>query len=466
MDHDLIIIGGGLAGLTAANRASELGLRPVVLEQGSDERYPCNSRFAGGLVHVVFKDMARDAEALHDAIEGVTGGLTDEGLTRLLAEESPRAIDWMRDQGAKFIKAGPQEWMRWVLAPPRPRAPGLNWQGRGPDVLLRTLTANLATRQGRVLRGVRADRLLIEDGRVAGVTAIQDGAETALRAPVVVIADGGYHNNEALVRDHICKTPDALFRRNAGTGHGDGVAMARQAGARLIDMEHFYGHLLGREVFENEKLWPYPILDHAAGSGVLVDANAKRYCDEGISGVYMANETARLPDPRGIVVVFDEEIWTTVAADQSYPPTINDTFIRAGGTVLEASTIAELAVLAGLPADTLQETVDAHNAALETDTLGDLSPVRSNARGNARSIVKPPFRAILACAGITYTFGGIAIDRNARTLDASGTPIPGLYAVGSCSAGAEGGPRAAYIGGLSKAVITGLCAAEHIAGNK
>ena len=68
--------------------------------------------------------------------------------------------------------------MRWVLAPPRPRAPGLNWQGRGPDVLLRTLTANLATRQGRVMRGVRADRLIIEDGRVAGVATVQDGVET------------------------------------------------------------------------------------------------------------------------------------------------------------------------------------------------------------------------------------------------------------------------------------------------
>ena len=79
MDHDLIIIGGGLAGLTTANRAAELGLRPVVLEQGSDERYPCNSRYAGGLVHVAFKDMAQDADALHDAIEGVTGGQTDQG---------------------------------------------------------------------------------------------------------------------------------------------------------------------------------------------------------------------------------------------------------------------------------------------------------------------------------------------------------------------------------------------------
>jgi len=60
--------------------------------------------------------------------------------------------------------------------------------------------------------------------------------------------------------------------------------------------------------------------------------------------------------------------------------------------------------------------------------------------------------------------GGIAIDTHAGALDESGAPIPGLYAAGSSTGGAEGGPLAGYIGGLSKAVITGLRAAEHIAG--
>jgi len=463
MDYDLIVIGGGLAGLSAANRAAELGLRPVVLERGADELYPCNSRYAGGLVHLAFKDMTAGADAIHEAIERSTGGLTEAPLTHLLADEAERSLAWIRGQGAKFIKAGPYEWMRWVLAPPRPRTPGLEWKGRGPDVLLRALTANLAGRQGRLLRGVVAAEIVQDGGRIVGVAGTQNGGETRFTAPAVVIADGGFQGNGELVTRHIGPSAAALFQRGAGTGMGDGIRMAEALGARLYGMDRFYGHLLGREVFQNEKLWPYPILDHLASAGVLVDAAGNRFCDEGIGGVYMANETAKLDNPGGITVVFDEETWATVGADNRFPPTPNDSFVRAGGTVHAADSLETLAEKVGVPADTLAATVEAHNNAVETKGYAALTPPRTNARKTAKSIRTAPFRAVQACAGITYTMGGIEIDTHARALDRDGAPIPGLYAAGSATGGAEGGPRAGYIGGLSKAIITGMRAAEHIA---
>jgi fumarate reductase flavoprotein subunit len=461
MDYDLVVVGGGLAGLSAANRAAELGLRTAVLERGQDALYPCNSRYAGGLVHLAFKDMTAAPDEIHAAIERSTGGLTDPALTHLLADEGERALTWLRAQGGRFIKAGPYEWMRWVLAPPRPRTPGLEWKGRGPDMLLRALTANLEKRQGRLLRGVAAGEILTEEGRVAGIAAQNDGGRFA--APAVLIADGGFQGNAALVAQHIAPTADALFQRGAGTGMGDGIRMAQALGAKLTGMDRFYGHLLGREAFGNEKLWPYPILDHLASAGVLVDAGGRRFCDEGIGGVYMANETAKLADPRGIAVVFDEETWTTTGADNRFPPTPNDSFVRAGGTVHAADTLDALAAKIGVPAEALAETVAAHNDAVARECYGALTPSRTDTRKTAKPIATAPFRAIQACAGITYTMGGIAIDTHARVLAGSGDPIPGLYAAGSCTGGAEGGPRAGYIGGLSKAVITGLRAAEHVA---
>jgi len=74
-----------------------------------------------------------------------------------------------------------------------------------------------------------------------------------------------------------------------------------------------------------------------------------------------------------------------------------------------------------------------------------------------------PFFAVPLCAGITGTMGGVLIDANAQAQTPAGAPFPGLYAVGTPVAGLEGGPRAGYVGGLSKAFVLGLLAAEHIA---
>ena len=150
--HDVAVIGGGLAGLSTANRAAELGLSAIVLEQGRDAQYFCNSRLAGGLVHVAFKDMTAPMAERRDAVQRLGADDPTTHLARLLAEDSQRALEWLKGEGARFIKGGPLEFMRWVLAPPRPRRPGLDWRGRGPDVLLRQLETNLEKRGGILRR--------------------------------------------------------------------------------------------------------------------------------------------------------------------------------------------------------------------------------------------------------------------------------------------------------------------------
>ncbi|MCY3671856.1 MAG: FAD-dependent oxidoreductase [Alphaproteobacteria bacterium] len=446
---DLIIVGGGLAGLTAANRAAEGGLSVLVLERGAEPDYFCNSRIAGGLLHVAFRDMTRPAEEIRASVAESVGEAGDPAtaLAPLLADDAGKVLAWLRAEGGAFVRGGAPEFMRWVMAPPRRRRGGLDWKGRGPDALLRRLTRNLAARGGELRLGSPVEALAVEDGRVVGVRTAA-GAE---RARFVLIADGGFQDNPELVRRHLSPRPERLFRRGAGGGRGDGIAMAVEVGAATVGMDRFYGHLLGLDAFGNDRLWPYPTLDSLAAVSLLVDGAGRRFCDEGLGGVFMANELARLEDPEGAAVLFDDRLWREDAADNRYPPALNPSFPAAGGRVFEAPTVDRLAEILAMPA--LAGTVAAHNA-------GRHEPARTVGRFPAKPIAEPPFRAIRAAAGITYSMGGLAIDRAARVLDAGARPVPGLYAAGSAAGGLEGGPRAAYLGGLAKAVATGLRAAE------
>jgi fumarate reductase flavoprotein subunit len=298
------------------------------------------------------------------------------------------------------------------------------------------------------------------------VVAECNGASERLAAPAVVIADGGFQANMDLMKRFVSPRPESLLQRGGATGRGDGLAMAEAVGARLVGMDRFYGHLLGQEAFENERLWPYPIVDAIAVTSLIVDGGGTRFVDEGRGGVFMANEVAKLDDPLSATVVFDEAVWTGVAADNRYPPCMNPVFIQAGGTVIEAGDLGELANRIGVPADALSQTVAAHNAAVREGATEGLSPPRTGKPYRPHALETAPFRAIPVCAGITYTMGGVAIDPHSRAQHRDGGTIAGLYAAGSASGGAEGGPRAAYLGGLAKAVITGLRAAEAIAGER
>jgi len=462
LTYDLIIVGAGIAGLSTAVQAVDNGMKPLLLEKGMATDYPCNARWSGGVIHVAEKDLRAPKEDIVAKIEHLTGH--ENGLASIMADDANELLDWLREKGAKFVKGGAVEFMRWVLAPPRPRRPGLDWKGRGPDMLLRNMTAAVEAGGGKLERGVRGRELIVENGKVVGLRAERASTKIECRASAVVICDGGFQGDPGLVRKYIGPRPEALFSRGAGTGCGDGLRMAKAAGANLVGMSRFYGHLLGREAFDNEKLWPYPTVDAIARSSILVDQSGNRLLDEGKGGIYLANEIAKLEDPLSIATVFDDAVWTGLAADNRYPPCMNPAFINEGGTVFTADTLEDLAAQIGVSAGALNKTIAAYNAALDSGTIAQLNPTRSAEVVPAKPIRTAPFHAIELCAGITYTMGGIAIDMHSRVLNSNGTPIPGLFAAGSATGGIEGGQNAIYLGGLSKGIITGRRAANAIAG--
>lgn len=457
---DMAVVGGGFAGLVGALRATELGLRVVLVEQGDGERYPCNSRYSGGIVHVCFRDIRRQPDELYEAIVNSTAGQVNEAQARALSRNAGRVIDWLQQHGAKFMAFNMQEGYRWCMAPPRAVVPGPDWEGRGPDVVLQELMRRLVSAGGRVELRSKARHLMMEGGVCKGLVAVRDGEETEYRTSSVLIADGGFQADRVSFVEHIGPNFDAVFQRGAATGYGDGMRMAAEAGARLTDRQRFYGHLLAWEAHYNEKLWPYPELDAFATAGVIVGPDGRRLANEGAGGIAVANELARLPDPGVAVAVFDAAVWAGPGKSHRIPA--NPLLEEAGATIYRAQTLEDLAQLLDLPAEVLAETVATHNAAVESGDFGVLTPPR-HGKVEALPIRTAPFMAIRAVPGITYTMGGIEIDGAGRVISTSGAPIEGLFAAGAATGGLEGGGANAYVGGIAKACVFGLLAAEEAA---
>lgn len=458
---DVVVIGGGIGGLVTANRAAELGRSVLVLEMGAEEKYLCNTRFTGGTLHLCMNDIMLGEAELRALIERAAGHFGNADLMDSMARNASRAVRWLQSQGLRFLKASGSAHHKWVLAPPGRSRPGLDWEGRAGDVLLRTLEANLAKHGGRVQRATRARSLVMENGRCAGVVAVSNGEERTYRAGAVVIADGGFQGSPELVAEHVTPSPDRVKQRGAGTGVGDGLRMAKAAGAAAVGLDRFYGHVLSRDAMHNDQLWPYPYLDAVVTAAIVVDANGRRIADEGGGGVYVANALAGLDDPLSAFVVFDEAIWQGPGRNGLIPA--NPHLPGVGGTLYKADDVEGLAKLVGIDAAALAETVAGYNDAHRDDGLDRLDPPRRRERYTPMPITAPPFYAAPLCAGITYTMGGIAVDGSGRALTEDGRPIPGLFAVGACTGGLEGGPGVGYVGGLAKSTVLGLCAAETIA---
>jgi fumarate reductase flavoprotein subunit len=462
MRFDVIAIGGGFAGLVAANRCAQLGLRAAVLEKQQGERYACNSRYTTGVSHILFQDMRQPGEALERVINEATLGRADPALVRAFAHTSRRAVDWLREEGARFMEVNTPTGRSLMLAPPRRFKEGLDWEGRGADVLLRRLEENLSRRGGQVLRGVRAESLAMKDCACMGVEAQRAGEPARFEAGAVIVADGGFTSNLDMLRLYITPRAHRLLLRAHASASGDGLRMAQAAGAHLTGFGEFYGHPVHRDAVteQNAQLWPFPMIDALTQTGVVVGDDGQRFADEGRGGIVLANTMAHLPDPLSTTLVFDERLWTTVGREG---PTGNPMITTLGATLHRANDLGALAERAHLPPAPLADTVARYNDALARGEAARLDPPRSMQPVAAQPIKEPPFYAMPLCCGITATMGGIAIDTECRALKGDGSAIPGLYAAGSTVAGLEGGPGYAYLGGLSKAFILGLLAAEAIA---
>jgi fumarate reductase flavoprotein subunit len=304
--------------------------------------------------------------------------------------------------------------------------------------------------------------LLVQQGACTGVEVLHDHDIGSISADAVVIADGGFAANRDMIAKYITPRADRVLCRVGPGANGDGIRMAEAAGAAISGLGPFYGHVHHKNAMTNPQLWPYPHLDAVAEVGILVGPRGERFTDERLGGVCMANAIARLPDPLSAVLIIDDAMWraepslsTTVAA--------NPSMVTAGGELMSAPNIDKLASLIRTPPVMLARTVHEHNEAVTRNDFSRVSVPRTSKKHRPMPLAIPPFHAVPLCTGITGTMGGVVIDEHAQARKPDGSAFEGLYVVGTPVAGLEGGPRAGYVGGLSKAFILGLLAAERIA---
>ena len=454
---DVLVIGGGLAGLAAAIEAAtcagECDIDVLVLEK--QPRTGGSSELSGGLFAFAGTDMQRaagiedDAQRLYDDIRRAGQQQNDEQLVRAYVSHQMAAYEWLKQLGTSFrsVELGAGQ--------SAPRAHSVNSQAFMDGFAHKAR----ATRGVRVEVNARAQRLLTDaDGCVSGATATINGRTVAIRARRgVVLAAGGFARNPDMVKLFVPLQTKAIPYCGEGST-GDGVRMAWALGAGLADVAHIKGTFGFHP--DTGKTAGRDWSKHAVYRGAIaVNQHAQRYVDESQSYKLLGDAVLMQPDALAYQI-FDQSVFETATEDA---PLFRFREALALGRLLTAPTLTELAQRIGLDAATLTATVERYNGFVRNGRDEDFGRAGlSTTYGKLVELKRAPWYAYPSTSGLIATYCGVTIDTESRVLNVHGEAIPGLYAAGEMTGGFHG---VAYMTGssLGKCVIFGRIAGRNAA---
>lgn len=459
INADVIIVGGGNAGFSAAHAAAERGRRVVLLERGSRETAGGNSFYTAGatrIPHAGLNDL-RDivepderhaktdvppysADEYRADLERVTNGRTDPDMAQVLVTEAASGVRWLHRLGLRY------RLMYERQAYTRADGTYLFWGGLhlgnvGGGVGLIADHTRVACRLGVDVRyGVLVRHLITEGGEVVGVVCTDAGGEHELRAESVVIAAGGFEANHEM-RERYLGTgwENAKVR---GTPHNDGTMLlaALEAGAARggdWTTAHSVQWDAGTPQNESNRELTNRLTRQGYPLGIIVNREGERFVDEGAdfrNYTYAKYGREILAQPDSVAYqVFDATLRPSLPPEEYEMPGISE---------VTAGTILELGERIGVDARRFVQTVDEFNAAIDRahpfdpavkdGRRADVEPPKSNW---ATPLETPPFYAYPVTCGITFTFGGLKGDLDGRVLRPGGEPLPGLFAAGEAFGG-------------------------------
>ncbi|WP_374256614.1 flavocytochrome c [Yokenella regensburgei] len=427
--YDVVVIGSGGAGLSAAIQAHDDGARVLIVEKMPTIGGNTIKASAGmNAAETRFQRVKgiEDSKALFYA-ETLKGGKNKNNpqLLQRFVENAPEAIEWLATRGIMLNDITTTGGMS-IDRTHRPR----DGSAVG-GYLISGLVRNVTRRGIDVMLDTSVDEILLTKGEVSGVRLLNDEQEQiTVQTRSVVVATGGFSANSAMVVKY---RPDlaGFVTTNHKGATGGGIALLEQIGAGTVDMGEIQIH---PTVEQNTS---YLISESIRGGGaILVNQQGNRFFNEMETRDKVSASIIALPEHYAYIV-FDEHVRAKNKAADEY---------IAKGFVTSASSPRALAAKLGMDEHAFLATLERYNGFVEKQHDDDFG--RTTALRNP--INEGPFHAIRIAPGVHHTMGGVTITTEAEVLNTEQQAIPGAYAAGEVVGGIHGGNR---IGGNAVADI-------------
>jgi len=444
--YDIIIVGAGGAGMSAALEAKAGGMNPVIFEKmpvaGGNTTKSSSGMNASQTKFQKEQGIEDSNDLFYEETLKGGHGTNDKEMLRFFVDHSAEAIDWLDSIGIRLnnltITGGMNE--KRTHRPEDGSAVG--------QYLVNGLVKNVQEQGIPLFVNADVKEITQQDGQANGVKVVfNQTEEKTIAAKAVVVTTGGFGANMDMISE---VKPDlkGYVTTNQIGSTGDGIRMIEQLGGTTVDMDQIQVH----PTVQQEK--SYLIGEAVRGEGaILVSGEGKRFANELDTRDKVTAAINALPE-KSAYLVFDSGVKSRAKAIAQY---------EKMGFVIQGDTVEALAKAMNVPADALQKTLDMWNAAVKNKKDAEFG----RTTGMDNDLSGAPYYAIKIAPGIHYTMGGVKINTNTEVLNKDGKPIPGLFAAGEVTGGLHGQNR---IGGNSVAEIiifgrqAGIKSAEFVKG--
>lgn len=406
---DVAVVGSGAGGFTAAIRAAESGARVVLIE--ANTWLGGASRVATGIFgcagHPIQKALGftngpEDLYKLYISEAAATKTRADESVARILADGAIPAADWLASLGVEWST---QKAQKFFL--------NIKEGHRLGEYLIDALEKKARALEVTIVTSCRAEKLLVEQGRIAGVECSTPTGKRTFTAGAVVLASGGFEANPEMIARHIGNGWEKAGVYCTPTNRGDGQRMAQAIGADLVDMKILKANPTIHVSAGNR----YNLISAVRAGAVAVGHDGTRFFNE-LGGYWQSYRIWAQPDHCAWLLFGDP----VIKADPRLEKLV------ASGTIHKTDSIETLAEKIGLDPANLAATVAQYRKAVGSGTPDEFG----------RKPLKDPFGGSWYAAKIEPmiqgTFGGVKTNPDTEVLTSKGDVIPGLYAIGECAA--------------------------------